>query len=39
MKTFSKAWGLSGIRLGYMVADKKLSQYISNAGLWLKQIH
>ena len=29
MKTFSKAWGLSGIRLGYMVADKKLSQYIS----------
>jgi len=29
MRTFSKAWGLSGIRLGYMVADKKLSEYIS----------
>ena len=29
MKTFSKAWGLSGIRLGYMVANKKLSQYVS----------
>ncbi len=29
MRTFSKAWGLSGIRLGYMVADKKLTNYIS----------
>ena len=29
MKTFSKAWGLSGIRLGFMVANKKLSQYVS----------
>ena len=29
MRTFSKAWGLSGIRLGYMIADKKLSEYVS----------
>lgn len=29
MRTFSKAWGLSGIRLGYMVANKKLSEYVS----------
>ena len=29
MRTFSKAWGLSGIRLGYMAANKKLSEYIS----------
>lgn len=29
MRTFSKAWGLSGIRLGYMVADKKLTEYTS----------
>lgn len=29
MRTFSKAWGLSGIRLGYMVANKKLCDYVS----------
>ena len=29
MRTFSKAWGLSGIRLGYMVANKNLSNYVS----------
>ena len=29
MRTFSKAWGLSGIRLGYMVANKKLCNYVS----------
>ena len=29
MRTFSKAWGLSGIRLGYMIADKKLCEYVS----------
>ena len=29
MRTFSKAWGLSGIRLGYMVSQKKLTNYIS----------
>jgi histidinol-phosphate aminotransferase len=29
MRTFSKAWGLSGIRLGYMVANKNLSDYVS----------
>tara|TARA_B100000700_G_C14731955_1_gene708810 strand:- start:287 stop:745 length:459 start_codon:yes stop_codon:yes gene_type:complete len=29
MRTFSKAWGLPGIRLGYMVSNKKLTNYIS----------
>jgi len=29
MRTFSKAWGLSGIRLGYMISNKKLCNYIS----------
>ena len=29
MRTFSKAWGLSGIRLGYMVANKKIIRYVS----------
>ena len=29
MRTFSKAWGLSGIRLGYMVANSNLTKYIS----------
>ena len=29
MRTFSKAWGLSGIRLGYMVANQKLCDYVS----------
>ena len=29
MRTFSKAWGLSGIRLGYMVSNEKLCNYIS----------
>ena len=29
MRTFSKAWGLPGIRLGYMVANTKLCNYIS----------
>ena len=29
MRTFSKAWGLPGIRLGYMAANEKLCQYIS----------
>ena len=29
MRTFSKAWGLSGIRLGYMVSQSKLTNYIS----------
>lgn len=29
MRTFSKAFGLSGLRLGYMVANKKLTNYIS----------
>ena len=29
MRTFSKAWGLSGIRLGYMVSNNKLCNYIS----------
>mgnify|MGYP001205552432 CR=1 FL=1 len=29
MRTFSKAWGLPGIRLGFMVGDKRLINYIS----------
>ena len=29
MRTFSKAWGLSGIRLGYMISNSKLCNYIS----------
>ena len=29
MRTFSKAWGLSGIRLGYMVSTKKICDYVS----------
>ena len=29
MRTFSKAWGLPGIRLGYMVSNHKLTNYIS----------
>tara|TARA_B100001996_G_scaffold369990_1_gene343979 strand:+ start:172 stop:1251 length:1080 start_codon:yes stop_codon:yes gene_type:complete len=29
MRTFSKAWGLPGIRLGYMISDKKICEYIS----------
>ena len=29
MRTFSKAWGLSGIRLGYMISNNKLCNYIS----------
>ena len=29
MRTFSKAWGLSGIRLGYMISNYKLCNYIS----------
>ena len=29
MRTFSKAWGLPGIRLGYMMSNTKLCNYIS----------
>ena len=29
MRTFSKAWGLPGIRLGFIVGQKKLIEYIS----------
>tara|TARA_B100000767_G_C19742867_1_gene527038 strand:- start:70 stop:1137 length:1068 start_codon:yes stop_codon:yes gene_type:complete len=29
MRTFSKAWGLPGIRLGYMISNSKLCEYIS----------
>ena len=29
MRTFSKAWGLPGIRLGYMVSNKELIRYLS----------
>ncbi len=29
LRTFSKAWGLSGIRLGYMVSNKKITHYLS----------
>ena len=29
MRTFSKAWGLSGIRLGYMIASKQMCDYVS----------
>ncbi len=29
MRTFSKAWGLPGIRLGYMITNKKLNAYVS----------
>jgi histidinol-phosphate aminotransferase len=29
MRTFSKAWGLPGIRLGYMAANENLCSYIS----------
>lgn len=29
MRTFSKAWGLPGIRLGYMITNKKLNSYVS----------
>ncbi len=29
MRTFSKAWGLPGIRLGYMVTNKKICSYVS----------
>ena len=29
MRTFSKAWGLPGIRLGYMAANKKICNYVS----------
>jgi len=29
MRTFSKAWGLSGIRLGYMISNKKTTNYLS----------
>jgi len=29
MRTFSKAWGLSGIRLGYMIANNKICNYVS----------
>ena len=29
LRTFSKAWGLSGIRLGYMISNSKLCNYIS----------
>ena len=29
MRTFSKAWGLAGIRLGYMISNQKLCNYIS----------
>lgn len=28
MRTFSKAWGLSGLRLGYMIANLKISNYV-----------
>ena len=29
LRTFSKAWGLPGIRLGYMIANKELCNYVS----------
>ena len=29
MRTFSKAWGLPGIRLGFIIGQKKLIEYIS----------
>lgn len=29
MRTFSKAWGLPGIRLGYMISNKKIVSYVS----------
>ena len=29
MRTFSKAQGLSGIRLGYMIANNKICNYVS----------
>ena len=29
MRTFSKAWGLPSIRLGFLVTNKKLCEYIS----------
>ena len=29
LRTFSKAWGLSGIRLGYMISSKKIANYLS----------
>lgn len=29
MRTFSKAWGLPGIRLGFIVGQKKIIEYIS----------
>lgn len=28
MRTFSKAWGLAGVRLGYCVADKEIISYL-----------
>ena len=33
MRTFSKAWGLSGIRLGYMIANNKSVIMFLNADL------
>ena len=29
MRTFSKAWGLPGIRLGYMATNPQLCDYVS----------
>ena len=29
MRTFSKAWGLPSIRLGFLVTNRKLCEYIS----------
>ena len=33
MRTFSKAWGLSGIRLGYMVSNSKITEYVKKCRL------
>ena len=29
MRTFSKAWGMSGVRLGYMISSVKICDYVS----------
>jgi len=29
MRTFSKAWGMSGVRLGYMISSSKICDYVS----------